>query len=121
MRTVIITLMGLLFVTTPATSAGLFMDGNKLHDMCNKDTARDQGFCLGFITGVADSLEGAADILNFVLADKFKPGTCVPKNVNIGQLRDIAKKHLQDNPQSRHKSAWEIVSSSFGNAFPCTK
>jgi hypothetical protein len=80
------------------------MDGNSLWQKCLP--VDSQGFCLGYVRGVAETLMPLVRI-------------CIPGNVTIGQLRDVALKYLQEHPEQRHKHATSLLLSAFNGAWPC--
>lgn len=69
--------------------------------------------CLAYIQGVSDSLEFFQNL------DGAGKVVCLPKGVNIGQLVDIATKHLRENPEKRHYGADSIILGAWLRAFPC--
>lgn len=95
----------LLAITLPAQAA--FISGNALHTRLNSDSYYDKGFTLGFIAGVFDTI---SDIT-----------VCTPDNVTMGQMRDLAKQHLEARPDIRHFPANEILVRYFSEVFPCKK
>jgi hypothetical protein len=110
-RILLAALVGLV-VSGPAW--GDMMDGNKLFPFC-RDAEKDyysNGFCDGYITGVYDALQGKGKGLNGVTF-------CPPNGVTIGQLSDIVKKWLVDNPQHRHFVADSLLVAALSEAFPC--
>ena len=86
-----------------------FYTGNELWTKLTStsDTYVDQSIALGFIGGVADSFNGML--------------FCIPGRVTVGQARDITIQHLSANPQTRHKSAYVLVSQALMAAWPCKK
>jgi Rap1a immunity proteins len=66
-----------------------FLSGNDLHRHCVSTDYGDRGFCQGFIAGVYDT----SVHVNF----------CAPEGsagVNVGQVVDIVKKHLNSSLNS---------------------
>ncbi len=92
--------------------AGAFMiDGNKLYDACTGKETYDRTFCLGYVSGVHDTLDGfTADT-----GGKY----CVPRTVSSGQLADLITKFLRDNPGRRRLAAARIVGEAITRTFPC--
>ena len=83
-----------------------FKDGNKLlSDMTGSHGT--QMLALGYVMGVADALNGATH--------------CMPTNVSAGQLHDMTKKYLEDNPVVRHFSADAVIHRMLANLWPCDK
>ena len=89
-----------------ATAQAEFKDGNKLYsDLTGNHGA--QMLALGYITGVADALGGVTH--------------CAPANVTAGQIFDMTKQYLEENPSLRHFTADLIVSRVLGRTWPCPK
>ncbi len=83
------------------------IDGNYLlEQMQNKLTAA-QIFSSGYIAGVHDS---TSNVL-----------FCSPSEVTLGQLSSMVKKHLVDNPSTRHLGADIIITGMLNNIWPCAK
>jgi hypothetical protein len=90
-----------------SASSGGFYDGNQLYNRCNAAPEKlDSIFCIGYVTGVMDSLQSIKAI-------------CLPDNVVVRQGVDVVTNHLRTHPERRQNSA---VSESFvalQKAFPC--
>jgi hypothetical protein len=81
---------------------GSYVNGNALFEYCeggdnlrSTDSPIQWGQCWGYILGVADLADGKA--------------FCLPDAVTAGQLIDIVKIWLRDNPHKRHYSADSLV------------
>jgi hypothetical protein len=62
-------------------------DGNELLRWClQPDGTFANGYCLGYISGIDDALEGGAAV-------------CVPEEVTRGQVRDVVVRYLQANQE----------------------
>jgi hypothetical protein len=81
----------------------VFYDGNELLGKCQDAYAVTQGWCLGFVAGVADTTRGA----------------CLPQDVILGQVRDVVVGYIWNNPQLRHYSASTLAGWALTQAFPC--
>lgn len=93
-------------LTTVHANAAFF-SGN---DLYSRMTSEDDGkviMALGFVVGVHDSFEG-----EFI---------CTGNNVTAGQLRDVVKKYLAENPAKRDTGAVVLTTVALGRAFPCPK
>lgn len=89
-------------------AAGFWKSGNQLHENCApQDAMYGDGVCTGYILGVADG-NGA---------NGFHP-YCIPDNANVGQMVDVIKKWLEDNPQFRASPAGDLVNAAMMEAFP---
>ena len=83
-----------------------FKNGNKLlEDMTS--SSMNQMNALGYVTGVADALMG----ITF----------CMPPNVNAGQVYDMVKLYLENNPANRHNTADRIVNHVLKTVWPCAQ
>lgn len=83
--------------------------GNKLLDAFNKaeTSSIDWGFVRGYVAGVYDANAGI--------------GFCAPSTVNLGQVSDMAKGYLDNNPAVRHLPAEAIILYMLNKAWPCAK
>jgi hypothetical protein len=97
----------LLIAALVCTSAHAeFKTGNKLlEDMTS--SSMNQMNALGYVTGVADALMG----ITF----------CMPSNVNAGQVHDMVKLYLEQNPANRHNTADRIVNHVLKTVWPCAQ
>lgn len=87
-----------------------FKDGNQLHSDCSRESFAEKGICLGYIMAIADVL--GSDQL-------YGRSACLPPNVSGGQVYDLVKQYLLNNPQDRHYAAKSIVVLVLSEAFPC--
>jgi hypothetical protein len=77
-------------------------DGNQLLDFMNGKADMQEGFAYGYIVGISRI-------------------TCRPNGVTNGQMYDIVKKYLIQNPQFRHETMGSLVFDALNEAFPCNK
>jgi hypothetical protein len=99
----------LVFASTAVFAQVQFRSGNSLKSSCQDDDVVGRMFCMGYVIGVADSR-----------AYEY----CAPSGqsgVTQGQLRDIAVKYLNNNPEMLHRDADVLVMNALQNAFPCHK
>ncbi len=81
-----------------------FKDGNKLYaDMTG--SAAHQMHAMGYVMGVADALAGVT--------------VCAPSNVSAGQVFDMVKMYLEEQPQLRHFMGDALVNRVLSKAWPC--
>ena len=92
-----------LCATTTANAA--FMTGNELLRHMNDTNYFGQGHALGYVMGVSDVFTGESH--------------CLPPGVNAGQVMDVVKNFLINNPETRHRPADVIVYAVLKNSFPC--
>jgi hypothetical protein len=91
-----------------ATSAHAdFKSGNELLDHVNADNYYNKGSALGYMTGVVDAYAG----IYF----------CPPVTITGGQVQDIVRNYLTQNPSTRHEGASILVYRAIVEFFPCKK
>jgi len=98
------TIIAAALLAASSASSAQYINGNKLH----RDTTggpQDISFSMGYITGVADAYDG----------ELF----CLPPAVNVGQMTDVVRKFIIDNPKHRHLNAAAIVSVALSDVWPC--
>ena len=83
-----------------------FLSGNMLYDRLNGNTS-DQMLAMGYIAGVYDAGQGVLH--------------CGPSNLTLGQITDMVKITIRDQPQNRHFSADAFVTVTVKNQWPCKK
>lgn len=98
-----IALLLVLCLSVPAHAG--FMTGNTLLSSMRSDELFKRAYAIGFILGVHDVYEDEV--------------ICSGANVTGGQLRDIVRKFLEENPNERDMPAHLLVMISLGKAFPC--
>jgi len=84
-----------------------FMSGNMLLSNIQSEETYKRAYALGFILGVHDAYEDQV--------------ICSGANVTGGQVRDIVKKFLENNPSERDMPAHLLVMIALVKAFPCEK
>lgn len=67
----------------------------------------DSAYAQGYITALQDASYGFFQ--------------CMPRNVMLGQLTEMARNHLMQNPTIRHLPADEIVIKLWAQTWPCPK
>jgi hypothetical protein len=103
-----LTALVLMIVTTIATARAEFVTGNELYTKCTSNDPADKFWCLGFTTGVHDTLpQGPKGLL------------CETPNVAAGQVLDVVVKYLRENPAYRDLPASLLAGAALGQAFPC--
>ena len=94
------------FLIAPSIASAHFMSGNDLLRDMNGGSV-NRSLAIGYVLGVTDTLTNIA--------------ICPPANITSGQVTDIIKKHLEDNPSSRHYSADSLISNKLVSIWPCQK
>jgi hypothetical protein len=87
-----------------------FESGNDLYAQCNGVPSALLK-CQGYIAGIADVITGENTINGF--------GACVPRDVVLGQLVDVAKRFLYLHPETRQRGASGLVAQALYEALPC--
>lgn len=82
-----------------------FLDGNLLLSRMQSTNPVEQVFALGYVAGARDFGEGMTH--------------CAPQNITIGQVNDIVRRALEENPTVRHHSASVIILVLLGKEWPC--
>jgi Rap1a immunity proteins len=96
---------GSLFWSAPAFAA--FDSGETLFDNCNNpNDASKQFYCLGYLAGVSDLLEGMHI-------------TCSGKRISLDKIKDAVLKYLREHPEQRGMEADDLVATALVLAFPC--
>ena len=90
----------------------VFNTGNDLANNCAEldESSYPSGYCMGFIGSVADIIG------NFEI---FGWKACLPAQVTKGQVVDVVRQFLNDNPQDLHLAAAGLVARALAEAFPC--
>lgn len=92
-----------IFAATLSSSAFCaFFDGNEMIEL-----GEENPVALGmYVAGAADFAMGMHMV-------------CVPNRAQVGQLRDVVIKYLDEHPEHRHYSADSIVVTALREGFPC--
>lgn len=89
-----------------ASAHAEFYSGNKLLELM-QGSHTEQMAALGYVIGAADATRGV--------------GHCIPSQVTAGQVNDMVKQQLENNPSLRHITADIHVVYALGKAWPCPK
>jgi hypothetical protein len=100
-------ILGLLIAACTITGHTAFKDGNRLLNDMNDSSTVGQMVALGYVIGVTDSFSSIVH--------------CAPSNVTAGQVRDMVKNFLVNQPQRRHQAADMLVLEVLVQAWPCPK
>ena len=111
--------------------------GNSLHDACTDDPTDPSGvkdaFCVGYVIGVVEAARWGVFISLLVTSEgsdqidteavnsfaDFVLNICFPSNANNGQIVDVVRQYLIDNPAVRHEPARGLITTALSEAFPC--
>jgi len=89
-----------------ASAHAEFKDGNMLLSDMNGSPISQMN-ALGYVTGVADALNRVT--------------FCPPSGINAGQINDVVKLYLENNPANRHNTADRIVNHVLKTVWPCAQ
>jgi hypothetical protein len=97
----------LIGLTICASARAEFWSGNDLLQRLQSTEIVNQMAGLGYVMGVFDAAQGA--------------GHCAPNNTGIstGQVRDMARLWLEQNPVQRNMSADRLVVQMLSEIWPC--
>ncbi|MCZ6447374.1 MAG: Rap1a/Tai family immunity protein [Alphaproteobacteria bacterium] len=99
--------LALILPMADSAAADAFMSGRKLHERCRSPDVVGQAMCLGYALGVVD---GNASVLR-----------CAPRPVEVLEIVDAVKLHLERYPSDRDFPGQLIVRLAIGEAWPCGK
>jgi hypothetical protein len=91
----------------PALAHAQFRTGNQLLTELQSTEVIDRMYALGYVVGVTDTM------LNI--------NHCPPGGMTAGQLSDMTKSYLTNNPQVRHFAADGLVLAMLRQSWPCPK
>ena len=89
----------------PALARAEFFTGNSLLDLLKSQKPLDQIQGLGYVQGVFDAYS--------------KVTICPPANITAGQVSDMVKNYLDNNPAIRNYSADSLVNQALKQVWPC--
>ena len=95
-----------LTISIPATAGAAFVTGNSLLADFKSTDGFGPAYAHGYSVGVFDSFEGV--------------NHCAPIGVSQGQIRAIARRYLESNPETLHHPAQMLLKIAYKNAFPCS-
>lgn len=104
----------------PASARGpqdarTYLSGNDLWTECSATDGYNLGFCLGFVVGIADAMQGTS-------AGLSSGRVCIPSQVTGEQALDVVvKRYLAQHPEGRHYTAASITTDALAAAFPCKR
>jgi hypothetical protein len=98
-------MIGALLLAPMFAHASGFVTGNDLLRNMNSESIGNRMHALGFVIGVHDTLSDEV--------------ICAPNGVTAGQLRDVVKKKLTENPEVRDMGAAVLVMVTLAGTYPC--
>jgi len=113
------------FVTATPAFADYF-NGNTLYEWCSTEPSdphfqQNQSWCIGYIAGVVDGIK-TGNVFGQVIAGSTAETTdliCMPAEVTLGQVQEVATLYLKNNPATRHDFASVQVLKAVMDAWPC--
>lgn len=102
MRYLILAAIAALALVSTAHAA---MTGKDLMKACDNEEDFSQGFCFGFVAGIADGL----DTISF----------CIPLDVTVSQEHATVQKYLREHTKQLELQAHQVVIETFKQAYPC--
>ncbi len=101
------------------TASAAFLSGNDLHRLLQGSNMQ-QAQANSFVIGVYDTIRVAHDADARAKRDKM---LCVSERSGIvsGQVIDVVRKYLRDNPENRNESAASLVWVALNQAWPCNQ
>jgi hypothetical protein len=103
----ILLLLHLVLVGQSSTVIAGFESGNELSKELEPSAETyARGFALGYVVGVTDTLVN----LKYI---------CLPKGVAAGQVKDVVKKYLDENPLELHRGAELLVFKALSPTWGC--
>ena len=117
MKTITLALLVALTLSTPAVAeqAGRAVTGNDWVESCDSSKTSDQSFCSGYVLGFIDAIGSWRILSNSPIT------LCIPAEVTVGQMRDVATRYIADNIKFRHLDAARLFAEAFLTAWPCKK
>lgn len=97
-------LIALLF---PIAAHAEFYTGNILLDKLQSHNTIDKAVALGYVMGVFDANQGATHCAG-------------NRDITAGQIQDMARAYLENNPSNRNRTADILLGELFKKAWPCT-
>ena len=97
------------------------MSGSQLNTLCHgAEGGVYQAYCAGYIRGSMDGLESMRAVhMMYAPEGPRIQGFCIPGATVLGDIVDVVKKFLNDNPQDRGDPASLLVNHALITAFPC--
>ena len=120
----------LTLVLATADANASFVDGNRLHQMCNGDPPLAAMFIAG-VSDFADEQHRRMTLATAGLKEDIPPmagafimamsaKACMPSQATLGQAKDVVCNYLRDKPAERHRDGATLAASALVAAFPCS-
>ena len=102
----------LMCFSTVTSSAGGFLDGNKLLELLKEQSGEDRAAGVAYVLGVVDALNKQRT--------QYKQCFALPERVTSTQVADVVQQFLERNPSGRHFQGANLAASALETAFPCS-
>ena len=125
-------LLAVAMVAIASSATAETISGNDVLQACqDKDGGIFEGFCTGYIIGSWEGMHwGTFEAYILMSEGSFKVGeanefastalrACAPTNIENGQIKDIVIAYLTNHPETRHKSARNLIQQAMMGAYPC--
>lgn len=109
-------LLGCVLAIVICGKAQAFTGNDLLNDCAQNGPKFSQGWCLGYISGVAD--QWVWDMI-FKYDQKYQKCRSIPNEVTYEQIKDIVVRYLMDKPAVRHQGARDLIVRSLWETWPC--
>jgi hypothetical protein len=87
--------------------------GNGLLEACTS-IPEMQIACIEYVSGVADGASA-------VQREARSRSVCIPRDAQLGQMKDVVVNYLQAHPEIRQNHSGELVLDALQRAFPCSR
>ncbi len=95
---------------TSAASPVSLLTGHDLYQLCTSSSNLDYGMCAGYVTAVANMLSAGP------VAGR---SACNFSLVRNQQFMDLVTAHIEHNPQTQSRPAYEAAAQALSQAFRC--
>jgi hypothetical protein len=96
-----------LALVASTTASAQFYSGNELLQRMDSQDANLQMLTMGYVAGVVDMTRGEYH--------------CAPASVTLGQVRDMVRNYIYNNPANRHMNGSVLVTLPLMGVWPCQK
>jgi hypothetical protein len=96
-----------LAIVASTTATAQFYSGNELLQRMDSGDANQNMLAMGYVAGVVDMTRGEYH--------------CAPYNVTLGQVRDMVRNYIFNNPANRHMNGSVLVALPLVEIWPCPK
>ena len=113
-RNAIILATGLMLIGAPAAAKHPDDSADYLCKTC-ADNTQDEIFCLGYIRGIINAMDGEAE------SGVVAPLYCIPPSTSLNDIKFIWSKYCGNQPKDRQARASSVLTVALARAFPCLR